>query len=99
MCGRFVGFRKLEELEKYFPIDKSAAKTVASYNITPSQEILALIRRNQENMLDLFHWGLVPFWAKDISMGNKMTRNRGIQAKLPHCIQKEAMPDYCGRFL
>jgi putative SOS response-associated peptidase YedK len=76
MCGRFVGFRKLEELEKYFPIDKSAAKTVASYNITPSQEILALIRRNQENMLDLFHWGLVPFWAKDISMGNKMINAR-----------------------
>ncbi len=76
MCGRFVGFRRLEEVEKYFPIDKSVATAVASYNIAPSQAILALVRRNQENVLDLFHWGLVPFWAKDISIGNKMINAR-----------------------
>lgn len=76
MCGRFVGFRRLEQLEKYFPIDKSAATAVANYNIAPSQEILALVRCNQENVLDLFHWGLVPFWAKDISIGNKLINAR-----------------------
>ena len=76
MCGRFVGFRRLEELEKYFPIDKSEAKTTANYNIAPSQEILAIVRRGRENLLELFHWGLVPFWAKDISIGNKMINAR-----------------------
>ena len=68
MCVRFVGFRRLEELENYFPIDGSAAKVTASYNIAPSQEILAIVRRDQENVLDLFHWGLVPFWAKDVTI-------------------------------
>jgi putative SOS response-associated peptidase YedK len=76
MCGRFVGFRKLEELEKYFPIDRCDAKVTASYNVAPSQEILAIVRRDQENILDLFHWGLVPFWAKGISIGNKMINAR-----------------------
>lgn len=76
MCGRFVGFRRLEELEKYFPIDKSDSKVTANYNIAPSQEILAIVRRGRENILDLFHWGLVPFWAKDISIGNKMINAR-----------------------
>ena len=76
MCGRFVGFRRLEELEDYFPIDKSDVKITANYNIAPSQEILAIVRRDQENILDLFHWGLVPFWAKDISIGNKMINAR-----------------------
>lgn len=76
MCGRFVGFRRLEELEEYFPIDKSDVKITANYNIAPSQEILAIVRRDQENILDLFHWGLVPFWAKDISIGNKMINAR-----------------------
>lgn len=76
MCGRFVGFRRLEELQKYFPIDKSNVQAAANYNIAPSQEILALLRRGPENELDLFHWGLVPFWAKDISMGNKLINAR-----------------------
>lgn len=76
MCGRFVGFRKLEELETYFPIDRSDIQAVASYNIAPSQEIMALVRRREENVLDLFHWGLVPFWAKDTSMGNKLINAR-----------------------
>lgn len=76
MCGRFVGFRKLEELEKHFPIDRSDVQAVANYNIAPSQEILALVRRGPENVLDLFHWGLVPFWAKDISMGGKLINAR-----------------------
>jgi len=76
MCGRFVGFRKLEELEKYFPIDKSVVEAAANYNITPSQKILAMVRRDQKNVLDLFHWGLVPFWAKDISMGNRLINAR-----------------------
>ena len=76
MCGRFVGFRKLEELEKYFPIDRSDVQAVANYNIAPSQEILALVRRRQENVLDLFHWGLVPFWGKDVSMGSRLINAR-----------------------
>jgi len=76
MCGRFVGFRKLEELEKYFPIDRSDVKTAANYNIAPSQEVLALVRRDQKNVLDLIHWGLVPFWAKDISMGSRLINAR-----------------------
>lgn len=71
MCGRFVGFRKLEELEKHFPIDKSDVRAAASYNIAPTQEILALVKRGHEHVLDLFHWGLVPFWAKDISIDRK----------------------------
>jgi putative SOS response-associated peptidase YedK len=76
MCGRFVGFRRLEELEKYFPIDKSEVTITANYNIAPSQEIPAIVQRGQENTLDLFHWGLVPFWAKDVSIGHKMINAR-----------------------
>jgi len=76
MCGRFVGFRKLEELLKQFPIDKTACDTAASYNIAPSQEILAIVRREGENWLDKYHWGLVPFWAKDVAIGNRLINAR-----------------------
>jgi len=76
MCGRFVGYRNLEELQKYFPIDRTASEVVANYNVAPSQEVLAIVKRDDVNWLDKFHWGLVPFWAKDVSIGNKLINAR-----------------------
>ena len=76
MCGRFVGYRSLRELETYFPIDKVGCEAASNFNVAPSQEILAIFKKDAENWLDKFHWGLVPFWAKDISIGNKMINAR-----------------------
>jgi len=76
MCGRFVGFRSLHELKKTFPIDKATCEVTENYNVAPSQEILAIIKYDKENWLEKLHWGLVPFWAKDISIGNKLINAR-----------------------
>jgi putative SOS response-associated peptidase YedK len=76
MCGRFVGFRSLDELKDFFPIDKAACEAISNYNVAPSQEILAIAKYEDENWLVKFHWGLVPFWAKDISIGNRMINAR-----------------------
>jgi len=76
MCGRFVGFRSLDELKGIFPIDKATCEAIANYNAAPSQEILAIAKYEGENWLVKFHWGLVPFWAKDISIGSRMINAR-----------------------
>jgi putative SOS response-associated peptidase YedK len=76
MCGRFAGYRDLDELKKIFPIDRSACEVIANYNVAPSQEILAIFKQKGQNWLDKFHWGLVPFWAKDPSIGNRMINAR-----------------------
>ena len=76
MCGRFVGFRSLHELKKTFPIDKATCEVTENYNVAPSQEVLAIIKYENENWLEKLHWGLVPFWAKDISIGNKLINAR-----------------------
>jgi len=76
MCGRFVGFRSLDELKGFFPIDKAACEAISNYNVAPSQEILAIAKYEGENWLVKFYWGLVPFWAKDISIGNRMINAR-----------------------
>jgi putative SOS response-associated peptidase YedK len=76
MCGRFVGFRKLEELQQYFPIDRANCEAVVNYNVAPTQQILAIARLGGANVLDLYHWGLVPFWARDIAIGTKMINAR-----------------------
>jgi len=76
MCGRFVGYRRKEELLDLFPIDQCDVEVTASYNIAPSQEILAIARHDGQNHLKHFHWGLVPFWAKDTSIGARMINAR-----------------------
>jgi putative SOS response-associated peptidase YedK len=76
MCGRFVGYRSYHELQKAFPIDKASCEVTEKYNVAPSQEILFIIKHDYENWLEKLHWGLVPFWAKDISIGNRMINAR-----------------------
>ena len=76
MCGRFVGFRSLEELRVFFPIDRAACEATVNYNVAPSQEVLAIVRRDALNWLDKFHWGLVPFWARDVAIGNRLINAR-----------------------
>ncbi|MFO7713557.1 SOS response-associated peptidase [Desulfosarcina sp.] len=76
MCGRFVGFSNRETLIKHFPIDAVNVEVTPSYNIAPTQDILAITRHDEKNRLEKLHWGLVPFWAKDISIGSRMINAR-----------------------
>jgi putative SOS response-associated peptidase YedK len=76
MCGRFVGYRNLDELQEFFPIDRANCEVTENFNVAPSQEILVIYKQEGENWLDKFHWGLVPFWAKDPSIGNRMINAR-----------------------
>ena len=76
MCGRFVGFRPLEELMEFFPIDVSKVESSENYIVAPSQEVLAIARYEEKNHLVKFNWGLVPFWTKDKSLGNRMINAR-----------------------
>ncbi len=76
MCGRFVGFRSLEELKEHFPIDVSKVDASENFNVAPSQEVLAIARYENQNHLVKFNWGLVPFWAKDKNIGNRMINAR-----------------------
>lgn len=76
MCGRFAEFRRLKELIRHFPIDEAAVETTPNYNVSPSQEILAITRHDDKNHLEKLHWGLVPFWAKDTTVGSRMINAR-----------------------
>lgn len=76
MCGRFVGFTASKALQALFPIDVIDAEVTPNYNIAPTQEILAIVRRDNRNHLEKLNWGLVPFWAKDTSIGNRMINAR-----------------------
>lgn len=47
-----------------------------SRNVSPGQRIPAVIRHNDKNILTSYLWGLIPFWAKDPSIGFKLINAR-----------------------
>ncbi|QQS47573.1 MAG: SOS response-associated peptidase [Acidobacteriota bacterium] len=72
MCGRFTQRHKPEEVAERFEVEPIDLLETARYNIAPSQPIAAI--RQVEAGRELFapKWGLIPFWAKDPSIGNNM---------------------------
>ncbi|HIE94949.1 MAG TPA: SOS response-associated peptidase, partial [Acidobacteria bacterium] len=53
------------------------ANLPARYNIAPSQDVAALrAGANNERELIMLRWVLVPGWAKDPAMGNRMINAR-----------------------
>jgi len=47
-----------------------------SYNISPSQLAPVIVNVDGTRVLDLYRWGLIPSWAKDMKIGNKMINAR-----------------------
>jgi putative SOS response-associated peptidase YedK len=76
MCGRFVGFRQIEELKTHFPIDVADVDVTENFNVAPTHEVLSIVKKEDQNHLVHFKWGLVPFWAKDTSIGSRMINAR-----------------------
>ena len=76
VCGRFVVFSNLERLVVHFAIDRVEAPVAASYNVAPSQPVAAVVRRGDQNLLVHLRWGLVPFWAKDAAIANRLINAR-----------------------
>jgi putative SOS response-associated peptidase YedK len=77
MCGRFVSSSPPDELAKYFDVEAVAESVLEpSFNVAPSQDVYVVVETGGLRRLDTFHWGLVPFWAKDPSAGNKMINAR-----------------------
>jgi len=70
MCGRFT-FIDIDEIRERFKAEPIDLKP--NYNVAPTQEV-AVIHTNGQ--LAMFRWGLIPFWAKDPSIGNKLINAR-----------------------
>lgn len=76
MCGRFTLTADPEQIQIAFPGLTIPTQSInPRYNIAPTQPI-AVIANDGKNRLDYFTWGLIPSWAKDPSIGNKMINAR-----------------------
>ena len=76
MCGRFSQFSSLQIIQQAFNLETVLFEVTPNYNVAPTQKILAIIKHADEKKLEKLHWGLVPFWAKDTSIGSRMINAR-----------------------
>jgi putative SOS response-associated peptidase YedK len=78
MCGRFTLTATIEEIIDRFAIQSFLEEEnySPSYNIAPSQAVLAIINNGNANRMGFLKWGLIPPWAKDPSIGNKLINAR-----------------------
>jgi putative SOS response-associated peptidase YedK len=89
MCGRYASSRRPEDLVEEFEVvePRIEAPLLADYNVAPTKEVYAVMERPSrsveaaddvppERQLRVLTWGLVPSWAKDPSIGNRMINAR-----------------------
>ncbi len=80
MCGRFALKAPPADIARQFSVD-AVPELAPRYNIAPTQDIIVIRHpwREPEARLEAAQvkWGLLPSWAKDISMAAKLANARG----------------------
>jgi putative SOS response-associated peptidase YedK len=73
MCGRFQASRSAAEVARWFKTTGRLPNSRERYNAAPTQSLLTVLgdRESGERRLDTLRWGLIPFWAKDATIGYK----------------------------
>jgi putative SOS response-associated peptidase YedK len=76
MCGRFVSASPPDEIARYFDADVPETVLDPSYNVAPTDDVYVVLGDGRTRRVTPMHWGLVPGWAKDPSVGNRMINAR-----------------------
>lgn len=91
MCGRYAATKDPAKLiEEFDAVDATeGVAPPADYNVAPTKNVLTVVQRHPRDAdgtvlddepavrgLRVMRWGLVPFWAKDPSVGNRMINTR-----------------------
>jgi putative SOS response-associated peptidase YedK len=75
MCGRYTITLDPEAVRQGLELKEMPADWVQRYNVAPSQPV-AVVTNPEERSVHWMKWGLIPFWAKDPAIGNKMINAR-----------------------
>lgn len=77
MCGRYTLSSPTDLVIDLFEVDDSPPLE-PRFNIAPTQEapIVRATDEDHQRRLDPLRWGLVPFWAKDLSIGHRLINAR-----------------------
>ena len=75
MCGRFT-LRQADGLADRFQLDLVLDAPAPRYNVAPTQAVPIVVQRDDGRQLTEARWGLIPSWAKDPSIGNRLINAR-----------------------
>ena len=75
MCGRFSATFSFREIKLRWNLHGDFSFE-PRYNIAPSQSVPVIVRNGDQNETKLMKWGLIPSWAPDPSIGNRMINAR-----------------------
>lgn len=75
MCGRFTMALDAERLQMKLDLASMPEPWAKRYNIAPSQYIPTVPFAESRHVVYM-RWGLVPFWAQDPAIGNRMINAR-----------------------
>lgn len=89
MCGRSSLSKTEKELEErfnatFYSDDLERYNPLPSYNVAPTQ-YHPVITNLDKNKIQLYKWGLIPFWAKDAGIGSKL-----INARIETVLEKSS---------
>jgi putative SOS response-associated peptidase YedK len=88
MCGRYIQVSSPALLTEYFDVDEVVVPEPpeADYNIAPRTEVLTIVTRGLDapetaarggtRVLEQMRWGLVPSWARDERIGDRLINAR-----------------------
>lgn len=77
MCGRFTLTQSAIALAEYFQLPEVPDWTT-QYNIAPTQMVATVVQHptSHQRQFQQLRWGLIPSWAKDLSIGAKLINAR-----------------------
>ncbi len=89
MCGRYAASRRAEDLVVEFEAVRAGGQPAlpADYNVAPTKDVYVVRHKKERDAegrptggghreLRAVRWGLVPSWAKDVSVGSRMLNAR-----------------------
>jgi putative SOS response-associated peptidase YedK len=95
VCGRYVTVSSPALLAERFDVTEIRPKELEpSYNVAPRADVPVIAERHheagadRERVLDVVRWGLVPFWAKDPKIGDRMINARADRIRSSNAFKR-----------
>jgi putative SOS response-associated peptidase YedK len=75
VCGRFTLTTNLGAIAKRFGISRFLEEVGPRYNVAPTQSVIVVNDDGTRHLAEM-RWGLIPSWAKEAAIGNRMINAR-----------------------
>ena len=76
MCGRFTQMYSWQEVHEFLDFSGDVWDYQPNYNVAPTQEVAVVRETSSGRCLGPLRWGLIPFWARDPAIGNRLINAR-----------------------